>query len=90
MNMTRSYSLLLLTALILLAGAGCSLHPGRDMKGPEASPWIKCRDPRPEMCTNEYDPVCGRLADGAFKTYGNACTACSYTGVVEYRPGSCD
>jgi hypothetical protein len=90
MTMPGSHTLFLLTALILLAGTGCSLHPERAVEGPGLFPWIKCRDPRPEMCTNEYDPVCGRLVKGAFKTYGNACTACSDTGVVEHRPGSCD
>ncbi len=50
----------------------------------------RCKDPRPEVCTREYVPVCGRLAGGARKTYGNACTACSDRQVMDYTPGECD
>ncbi len=50
---------------------------------------IVCKAPRPEMCTREYRPVCGLFADGTFKTFGNACTACSNENVVRYIPGPC-
>jgi len=88
--MQRSSVILLLATLILSTGTGCSLNPGRSGESPGVSPWIQCREPRPEVCTFEYDPVCGRLGNGGFKTYGNACTACADTEAVEYRPGTCD
>lgn len=48
-----------------------------------------CTDPRPEICTQQYDPVCGMLDDGSRKTYSTGCTACSDHNVVGWDPGEC-
>ena len=48
-----------------------------------------CTEPRSPMCTQDYVPVCGRLEDGAWKTFGNACSACAQPDVVGHRPGAC-
>ena len=50
---------------------------------------IKCPELRPEMCTMDYNPVCGYLSDGTFKTYANGCSACSEPKVSTYTQGEC-
>jgi len=51
--------------------------------------FITCPEPRPQICTREYNPVCARLQDGSVKTYATGCTACSDPAVRGYRPGAC-
>jgi hypothetical protein len=48
-----------------------------------------CTDPRPEMCMEVYQPVCGFTKDGASHTYSNSCHACAKPEVVRYTPGEC-
>ena len=50
---------------------------------------IECPELRPEMCTMDYNPVCGNLSDGTFKTYSNGCNACSDPDVTKYSQGKC-
>lgn len=50
---------------------------------------VICRDPRPQACTMEYDPVCGERKDSTSKTYSNGCQACSDSQVIHYRNGEC-
>ena len=51
--------------------------------------YILCEDPRPELCTLEYVPVCGKLIDDSLKTYGNRCEACADKKVIGYKPEPC-
>jgi len=50
---------------------------------------ISCADPRPEICTMDYQPVCGFNSDNSSKTYSNACTACSHKKVIKYIKSDC-
>ena len=61
---------------------------------------IQCPDNRPEVCTQIYQPVCGLVDTGIrcittpcpsaeYKTFGNACTACSDKNVTGYSEGEC-
>jgi len=70
------------------------LEQGTDEK------WVVCTDPRPEMCTMEYAPVCAQRDNGIrcvqapcpstdLVTYSNACSACSDAKVYAYRLGEC-
>jgi hypothetical protein len=48
-----------------------------------------CKEPRPEICTMQYDPVCGVHSDNTTKTYASDCTACSHKEVVGYNADVC-
>ena len=50
---------------------------------------VKCPEVRPEMCTMDYNPVCGSLSDGSLITYSNGCNACSDPKVISYSHGEC-
>ena len=53
--------------------------------------YTQCTEPRPEICTREYNPVCARLNTGnEEKTYGNGCSACADPAVIDYRQGACE
>jgi len=51
--------------------------------------YISCSNRRSEICTMDYQPVCGFNSDSSSKTYSNGCTACSDAQVVRYIKGSC-
>ena len=49
-----------------------------------------CPEPRPQICTREYRPVCAQMRDGSFRTYPTGCTSCADPDVVGYRGGACE
>jgi cytochrome c5 len=55
----------------------------------QQSPTTQCTEPRPQMCPQVYNPVCGVAADASKKTYGNGCSACADKAVVGHTPGPC-
>lgn len=55
----------------------------------ESDALVVCPEPRPQMCTMDYRPVCAELKDGSFKTFANGCTSCTDLEVVGYRAGEC-
>ncbi|MEN8136718.1 MAG: hypothetical protein ABFS18_14475 [Thermodesulfobacteriota bacterium] len=61
---------------------------------------VACLEPRPQICTHDYNPVCATRDTGIRcvttpcpttenKTYSNGCSACSDKNVISYRPGRC-
>lgn len=91
-------SLLLNLALLV----GVSLLTGCNNSGPDSGPdsgtgsgtesvaaLTPCTEPRPEICTQQYTPVCATLRDGSSKTYSNSCSACSVTEVEGWLAGEC-
>jgi len=81
----------LLFAVFLMAHAGHSLA-GNTSSGEvapvSAEPEV-CKEPRPQMCTMDYRPVCGTMTSGEEKTYSNGCSACSDLSVLGYVSGEC-
>ena len=68
-----------------LTGCQATTNPGAN-----GTPgMIACPQERPEICTQEYDPVCAVIASGQHQTYSNACHACADETVGGYRPGAC-
>ena len=86
----------LLVAMTLGAAAalGCADDPasGPLFGGSQNREWpgsAICATPRPQVCTREQRPVCGRRKNGSRRTYSNPCTACTDPVVIDYRPGAC-
>jgi len=84
-----------LCGIVLMA---CN-HHDRGAPGPKESA-VECKEPRPEMCTQEYRPVCATRDNGVrcvttpcdsteTKTYSNGCMACADPAVYFYYPGAC-
>lgn len=72
--------------LLLMLGACAS-----GQSNPAASDSLTtCIDPRPQICTMDYTPVCARLQNGGDKTYSNACSACADGSVISYRAAACE
>lgn len=60
------------------------------LPGACASPdMIACTDPRPQICTLDYNPVCGVSAEGRVETFGNACMACGDSSISGFSAGEC-
>ena len=54
-----------------------------------SSQGVACVDPRPQVCTMEYNPVCAVLANGSSKQYSSPCNACADDAVKSYLPDAC-
>jgi hypothetical protein len=58
---------------------------------------VDCTDPRPQACTQEYNPVCGQVqvqcirapCNPVMQTFGNKCEACANSFTISYTEGAC-
>jgi len=73
-----------------MALALCACATGQGSKGAAKPEETACVEPRPEACTMDYRPVCGRLESGESRTYSNACGACADPAVLASVPGACE
>ena len=71
-----------LGALLLILVAGCETQPTPTLV-------TQCTEPRPQVCTMEYAPVCADLVAGGRKLYSSACNACADDAVSGYLSGEC-
>ncbi len=89
-----------LIAAFLCIFAGCAQSSESTQRAAASENLIECAVESPQICTREYIPVCGLRETGVrcvttpcesteWKTYGNACTACSDIKVYGYRLNSC-
>ena len=76
----------LLTISIVLFFGGCGGDIATSMIDDFGKTKIYCKNPRPQICTMQYAPVCGKPTN---KTYGNGCAACRDSNVFYYVRGKC-
>ncbi len=88
LKVLRSF-LLILLSLLSIACATTADEKIEFNNEPGALDLILCEEPRPQVCTREYNPVCGTLQDGSTKTGSTGCTSCSDPEVVGYNMGVC-
>ena len=88
LKVLRSF-LLILLSLLSIACATTVDEKNEFNNEPGALDLILCEEPRPQICTREYNPVCGTLQDGSTKTGSTGCTSCSDHDVVGYKMGVC-
>ena len=51
---------------------------------------VQCEEPRPKICTLQYEPVCAVMESGSINTYPSACNACADIAVSAWRPEPCE
>ncbi len=80
----------LLAQMMVIGGlSACQITPSVAEPVPTSAS-AQCGQKRPEMCTQQYLPVCGYDAKGqAIRTYGNACSACGDSQVMRHTQGEC-
>lgn len=78
---------ILLSILVVVALNACaSTNADKSMLAAGAT---VCEDPRPQVCTMDYRPVCGTLGDGTSKSYANGCGACADAEVRSWIDSTC-
>ncbi len=87
LKVLRSFLLILLSLLSIACAT--TVDEKSNINEPGALDLILCEDPRPQICTREYDPVCGTLKNGSTVTGSTGCTSCSDHDVVGYKMGAC-
>ena len=87
--MLPSLRIMIILPIIAIATACAQQQPASESVTLQAG-LVSCVDPRPQICTAIYDPVCGLNTDDSYKTYASACSACGDVAVIGHRPGACE
>ena len=66
--------------------AGCAAAP--ELPAPPAT--VICEEPRPQICTMIYAPVCATHDDGRRQTHASDCNACADDTTESYEVGRCE
>lgn len=88
--MLRRTRILVAGAMAVTVVTACTTADSANEDASATSGITACKEPRPQICTAHYDPVCGLHENGDFKSHANACSACSVASVSGYRPGACE
>lgn len=79
---------ILLLASVVLASGCQSIDSAESSRTP--SGLTMCTEPRPQICTREYRPVCAWIPEsGSWNSYSTGCVACSDQKVAGYKDGAC-
>jgi len=73
----------------ILAIAAMSMLAACTTSPPPLDPVTQCSEPRPQVCTMEYNPVCATLRKGGTKQYASPCNACVDDTVASYLLDVC-
>ena len=84
MNSQKNNYLFVLKFIAVLFLLGCEPKLGNE----DIDVDTLCSEPRPEVCTREYAPVCAYELDRAI-TYSNGCAACREKEIIGYKYGEC-
>jgi len=74
---------------VVALGLSLSACNGAATSRSSSSEGIACVDPRPQVCTMEYNLVCAVLGDSRSKQYSSPCNACADDAVESYVSGAC-
>ena len=83
----RTWHLVMAVAFVIGASTFAQAQQAPPAKPPAGL--TTCTEPRPEICTKEFMPVCGVRRDGTRMVNSNGCMACMDANVVGYLPGPC-
>jgi len=101
MNTVKTLSFVVIVSCSFVFACQSYKKPSVEIKPPPpVANAIQCKDPRPQVCTREYKPVCATRDTGVrcvttpcpsteLVTKSNACTACSDKKVYSHVPGAC-
>ena len=98
-DLVRFLSIRLVALGCLTAVTACTYLPsdlfGTGPADPEVSEapalqTVQCDEPRPKICTLQYEPVCAVMESGSINTYPSACNACADIAVSAWRPEPCE
>ena len=98
-ELARFLSIRLVTLAFLMALTACTSLPADffgqgpgDLEVLETPilQTVQCEEPRPKICTLQYEPVCAVMESGSINTYPSACNACADIAVSAWRPEPCE
>ncbi len=93
-------SLLITGLAVFVVACQSGSNESSDSRGNPFQTYKECKNPRPEVCTQQHEPVCAKRDTGIRcvttpcpseenVTITNACTACSDPKVFGYIAGAC-